>query len=285
MEQTWTNIQNKLINDYQEFHQKYAPVWAVHKVDQPDQILTSTIPFVGKEYAQQEKKVLIYASAENLTHYRSGAEYSETLRRDDTAINRHRICFDRDDSRKFFPNVHIAPMNNGYLATAIYYVVTQLLGTKEFEKPRKFYERIAFGNYGKYSIETRRQKAERLGYTDKTENLNQDYAYDQGKLERSHAFIYQDIEILKPDYWILPKTIYDTDHAFIESIKGNAIIIPLFQMNARVVNCLLKRKFEGIALTALPEHVAAWYNALTPNKTRANYRFVFSYLDTLLRDI
>ena len=89
-------------------------------------------------------------------------------------------------------------MNNGCLAIAVYYIASKLYKTNE-SCPRDFYETIAFGNYGKYSIETEFQKSKRgFNYGNEKKNIN--YAGNAALLMESHKYIQQDIETLKPDY-------------------------------------------------------------------------------------
>lgn len=88
-------------------------------------------------------------------------------------------------------------------------------------------ERIAFANYCKYTI----QSSEK----------NKDYASNAEYLKESHSYIEQDIAVLKPDIIIMPKSIYQTNKKFIDSIKGSEVIIPIYQINARNVNLRIKK--------------------------------------------
>ena len=83
------------------------------------------------------------------------------------------------------PFVHCGPLNDGGLLVAIMYLAYKLRNGK-VEEPYSFYEAIAFGNYGKFSIETEFQKAVRnnpqMSMNEKNtlrktlEKRNEDYA-------------------------------------------------------------------------------------------------------------
>ena len=210
------------------------PTWAVHKTGSPDELVHPTIPFVGKNYLEQPKKILVYASAENLADYyvdENGENNWEDnwLDNDKKAENRHRGCFEEpsfQEGHLFFPHVHLEPMNNGCLATVVYYIASKLLGVK-YENPKEFYETIAFGNYGKFSIETQLQetfrkkpsltsKEKKSLKKDKTmKKFNKDYAGNGDLLSVSNEFIKADLKILQPDIIIMPKSIYKTNKKFI----------------------------------------------------------------------
>ena len=66
--------------------------WAQTKVSNPEELVSPTIPFVGKNYVAQKTKVLLYASAENL------AKHNGHIDNDDIAINRHRKWFDDSEA-------------------------------------------------------------------------------------------------------------------------------------------------------------------------------------------
>ena len=53
--QIFTNRQNR-------------PIWATHKITagHTHELIHCPIPFVGKNYSEEETKILLYASAENL---------------------------------------------------------------------------------------------------------------------------------------------------------------------------------------------------------------------------
>ena len=72
----------------------HKPSWAVHKItpEHAHELIHCPIPFVGKNYGKQNTKILLYASAENLTGYNG------YLDDDQYAINRHRDFFEESIS-------------------------------------------------------------------------------------------------------------------------------------------------------------------------------------------
>ena len=274
----------ELLESYRRIGMESEPEWAVHKRNS-DGIVKATIPFVGKHYAHQPKKILVYASAENLAGYRKSKPdwwAGDPLDNDMWAENRHRKCFDgwNKQEEHFFPNVHIAPMNDGRLATAAYYVAWKLYGV-DYTTPKAFYETISFANYGKYSIETEKQRSERIGLEGKANSANQDYAGNRELLAVSHGYIQADLEMLKPDCIIMPKTMYWADKLFLEKHKGDAIIVPISQMNVRVINCHIARMYDMYQLDKLPRSMQKWYENIEKN---GKYLSVFSYLDDVIEN-
>lgn len=182
-------MEQELLRRYKDIMDKRGnkPDWAVHRVDKDgnrtNELIPCTIPFVGKYYAEQPVKVLVYASAENLRTYKGGVpllgddvngnkiDGIEIPKEAKNVYNRHRAAFDYWDdwnklgngtSERFFPYVHLGPMETGCLATAAYYIMQRLYAHHgmDFDKsmqPREFLETIAFANFGKYSIETEAQ--------------------------------------------------------------------------------------------------------------------------------
>lgn len=288
------NTVQKLLYEYRRLQGLLGnnPDWAVHKRTKPTELVHCTIPFVGKNYFAQTKRILVYASAENLSTYdRKHLDYWEGswLDDDSKAENRHRKCFDESNTADFFPNVHIAPMNNGCLATAVYYL-TLKCGFVGDSTPREFYEKISIANYGKYSIETEQQNAERLNIIgQKLSRSNIDYASNLSLLEASHPFIKADLELLRPDIIILPGSVYKADRKFIDAHKGDARVIGICQMNTGVINRTIapNPRFPQCELELLPASVKLWYDHLEKdgmvNKSKHNYLSVFSYLDDKLK--
>lgn len=251
------------------------PTWAAHKVSlgHTHELIHCPIPFVGRKYTQQEVKILLYASAENLTGY------DGYLDADEDAVNRHRNFFEWSTVKAdtFFPNVHIQPVNDGCLPIVALYLYMKF-HTVDWITPAEFLEKIALANYCKYTIQP-----------DMTNGRakNQDYASDKELLSQSHAYIKADIEVLKPDYIIMPKMIYWADREFIDQVKGSARIIPIYQMNARNINLRIK-KYSHTAVTELSPVLSEWYNHLEANgikgKTKENFLSVFAYLDDVFQN-
>ena len=265
-------MENQLLKIYTQIFasKKNEPEWAMHKATagHTQKLIHCPIPFVGKEYARQKVKILLYASAENLTGY------DGYLDDDQYAIHRHRNFFESSTSNPdtFFPNVHIQPINDGGLPIVALYLYLKF-HTVDQMTPAEFLERISLANYCKYTIQSSSQ--------------NQDYATNKDYLEHSHEYIKADIEILKPDYIIIPKMIYWTDREFIDQIKGNAKVIPIYQMNARNINLRIK-KYPQKDLAELPPVLGQWYSHLEANgikgKTKENFLSVFFYLDEVFQE-
>lgn len=279
-------LEAELIAAYREINKEHMPSWAVHKRNS-EALVVPTIPFIGKSYAEQRKKIIVYGSAENLADYWKGnreAWVSDWLDDDKLAENRHRKCFEESACKSFFPNVHLGPMNNGCLATAAYYLASNLFQVKTVT-PQEFYETIAFANYGKFSIETEHQKNMRLGVDKGGGKANMDYAGNKELLRASHPYIQADLEILKPDCIIIPQAMDRVDREFIDAHRGQAIIVPIYQMNARVINCHIKRKFSLAEQKDLAAPVRCWHDHLdVGEKMKKNYLSVFRYLDQVLAE-
>ena len=273
-----------------------APLWAVHKRNYPAELVRPTIPFVGKQYAERPKKILVYASAENLAGYYLGNTeewYGDWLDDDRQAEHRHRKCFDdphfQNDS--FFPHVHIGPMNNGCLATAVRFVAEKTC-TVTTTDPHAFYETIAFGNYSKFSIETEMQKSIRTGKGAVGSSANIDFTQipvkeAREKLNASVEYLKKDIALLEPDIVILPENLYDRHKKsfdkIVNEIDGHAVLIPIYQINTGVVNRTIARKFARYDINRLSGPMQEWYAQLhqegMTGTTKENYLSVFTYLD------
>lgn len=254
---------------------KNEPSWATHKimVGRTDELIHCPIPFVGKDYAQQSPRILVYASAENLTGY------TGYLDSDEDALDRHRNFFNCSVAKEncFFPNAHIQPINDGALALVALYVYMKFQPIDQVT-PAEFLERISFANYCKYTIQPDNENGR---------FRNQDYANNVEYLQQSHPYIQADIETLKPDCIIMPRSIYWTDKAFVDQVKGNARIIPIYQMNARNINLRIK-KYPRTPLEKLEPVLRNWYEQLYANgitgKTKENFLSVFTYLDEIMQN-
>lgn len=305
----------KLTEQYQRLNENGLPDWAVHKITPgiTDEIVVPTIPFVGKHYFEQTKKVLVYASAEVLNNHLCAEETDRPwLDEDCYARNRHRNCFDwwkAGGGSGFFPSVHITPMNNGALSTAVYYLVSQIYGV-EYSSPEEFYETIAFGNYGKFSIETPYQtklrenpgmSSEEKKELKKEQNKNTDYTClnkteAREKLEASMLYLKSDIEILKPDLVILPEKIYKIHQKSFREKCGELKSVQIYQINAGVVNRTIAKmkdpktnqlKYPPMKKEKLSESVRRWMEKmLLEGKTgisKEGYLSLFTYLEQQLQ--
>ncbi len=156
--------------------------------------------------------------------------------------------------------------------------------------PREFCEKICFGNYGKYAKETPHQMSKRKGISKSEAKNNIDYAGNIDLMKVSHEFIKSDIEILKPNYIIIPSTMYDAAKKFIDSIKGSAIIFPIQQMLAGNVNNHIapnknnKKQYRKYRIEELHPTIQATYSKMT-NVSLDNYLYVFGYLDEVLASL
>lgn len=289
-------LEEQLLKTYREIRKEHTPDWAVHKriADKTNELVVPTIPFVGKNYAEQQKKVLVYASAENLTNHCVGKHTDRPWLDDDNeAENRHRKCFDDKEMQKkqmdpVIPYVHCGPMETGLLLTAAMYIVSKLeIMTLDDITPREFCERISFGNYGKYSKETPYQLSNRKGISKKEAKENIDYAGNAELMKESNDFIKADIDILKPDYIILPGSMYHAAKSFIDHIKVNAVIIPIYQMLAGNVHNHIapnernKKNYKKYSVDDLAPAVRTAYHGMT-TVSLEKYLYVFGYLDEVL---
>lgn len=272
-------MEKSLLDVYKQIfsNRMNEPAWAVHKttLNHTRELIHCSIPFVGKYYHQEKTKILLYASAENLSDYCcKGQDYLDC---NDYAVNRHRNSFDSSVSKPdvFFPDVHIQPINDGCLAIVALYVYLKFQSIDKI-LPAEFLERISLANYCKYSIQP-----------DPSKPKNQDYAGNPNYLSKSHAYVENDIKILKPDYIIMPKTIYWADRDFVDAVKGDAKIIPIYQINARNINLRIKN-YPRIALQELHPELMKWYENLGSNgisgETQKNFLSIFHYLDDVMQN-
>ena len=273
-------MRENLLNAYQKIRggMKNEPAWAVHRCDSPTQLVHCTIPFIGKDYAHQKFRILLYASAENLSGYNGWLDNASV------ADDRHRGWYNQwqkgtADNVKFYPDVHLQPVTDGPLLLAAYYIASQLSPQYgQNLEPTAFMEKIAFGNYGKYSIEGAR---------------NKDYARVKGKLAMSHSYIEQDVSILQPDLMILPKTILNTDHHFLSSLQGltpkSLHFCGIMQLNKRTLSSNIPNQCRKLGLQPkeyadLSESILAWSQQIKGTRTK-NLRWLFTHLDTAMEEM
>lgn len=268
-----------------------SPEWAVHKYTEPEKLVSCAIPFVGKNYFDNNNiKILVYASAEVLSDYAIGNENGRPwLENDETALNRHRVFFDDISKEKNgFPNIHIQPMNDGALFTAVLYSAIKMKIVPEDICIRDFYEKIAVANYCKYTKESEKQYNYRVNSKAEGEEANEDYTKFSTRvarkyLEESHPYLEAEMSVLQPDYVIIPKTLYETNKNFFDKIAVGAKIIPIYQINAGNINRIISKKYAEKEYELLPIAIKNCYDNLGINKlsgkTKKNYLAVFSYLD------
>lgn len=261
------------------YHQMGAPEWAARNRRNGEAIVPS-IPFIGRDYLSASTKIAIYASAENLTYYEKSSG-DNALLETEFAWNRHRTLFEwwlKNEERCFFPKVHIAPVENGGLICAALFLCKQL-GLEWHSIPHEFLEKLAVANVGKYSIATIGSK----------QKHNVDYSKNFSKLEFSMPFFKAELEILKPNVLILPRTIYS--HSQIKQLIGGAIpsarVIGVLQCNARNINIHLKNvKVQAIKLKAELENsfplLVDWTNQICDaNLKQGFYRYYVHLLSVL----
>lgn len=251
-----------------------SPDWATPKTDGSG-LVHPSIPFVGKDYFNQPVRIMLYASAENL----SGYGKTGYLDNDELAINRHRIWSEMPEHEgRFFPHVHINPINNGALILSTYHIVSKLMEAPNCT-PAEFLETISCANYGKYSIKD-----------EETKGKNLDYANQAEKLGESQEFIRADIEVLKPDYIIMVKQMYSgsgRQKEFIDSIKGQAKIISIPQISPQtIIHPYLFRKFAPAKIDELHPTIRRWLPNFKAGTVSGPYFMsVFSYLDDVMQQV
>ncbi len=275
-------MEEKLLERYLELDSKGVRPKDAWYIDSPKgrEYIKSAIPFVGKNYAQQKlgRKVLLYASAENLVGY--GPSIVELVK--DSGMTRCRDFF--NGSNEFFPNIHIQPINDGGLLVAAYQILKRFVGewfSEEYEEmsPRDFLECVCCANYGKFSLHSEDGK-------------NVDYGNRAGMdvLEACHEYIRADIEVLKPDIIILPAGIYHAakqKEFLLDVAEGKDIkFIPIYQINARVVNCvmypaMMKNKYGTIfTYDMLSENELKWHEGVKRiNKDK--FLSIYPYISSL----
>jgi hypothetical protein len=260
------NNETELIKTYKDLflEKENCPSWGVKQKNKTE-LVSPSIPFIGKCF--NNTKLLLYASAENLTDYDGWIDDNEK------AVNRHRFWFDNHSENRFFPNTHIAPITDGALVICVAYILKLLKGSFEYITPKDLMENIAFGNFGKFSIRS---------------TSNKDYAKDFSKLKFSINYIKKDLEILKPEIIVLPKTIYKHKEikTLINSVLPESLIVPIYQINSGTINRTIQEKFkketkENIGL--LSEWQSNLSNGIT-GKTNENFLSVYTYLEKLIND-
>lgn len=225
------SLADELQSIYKELYREdIFPEWGVKRIT-TGEVIPPSIPFIGNDYYSSLWKIVVYASAENLTHYEK--DNPRKLLESDDAWNRHRIIFDEYKKSKkssFFPCFHIAPVENGGLLCALQYV-RFLLGLDTNLSPYRLSEISSFANFGKFSISSKL-----------TAGKNSDYAGNKSKLALSIPYFTADLMVLKPDVLILPHVILRDKlvKQTIDEVIPNAVVLGLMQCNPRVMNFHLR---------------------------------------------
>ena len=84
---------------------------------------------------------------------------------------------------------------------------------------------------------------------------------------------------------MIPKTIYEADRSFIDAIKGNAQVIPIYQINSKNINMRIKA-YPPIKECDLYPMIRTWWihlnDGVLKGKTQQNFLSVFNYVDDVL---
>jgi hypothetical protein len=235
--------------------------------------LPPSVPFVGRNYEAGALKIALYASAENLTHYESGKPLPPYCQGDE-ASNRHRGAYTVGWD-KFFPPVHIAPVENGSLLCATLYLLQQHLGGPLPETPADLMERLCIANVGKFSIRTGGK-------------ANQDYAGSRRLLEASLPYLRADLDTLRPEVLMLPRAMLKQPaiRAVVAASIPGALVLPLPQFNATVVNVHLAPHADRAAeleQTLRGTLVSRWTDELRGYRSGYPYRYYVEIDDVFER--
>ncbi|MBA5760845.1 hypothetical protein H2O73_00705 [Vibrio sp. 404] len=223
------SIESELESRYRSLHEKNgAPGWAKD--------IEPAVPFVGNEYANKPLKCLVFGSAENLT-YLSG---------DKITANNYMRNREVSSGSEYFKKIHMAPISNGALLTASRFILSSLGYDEQFSNdPKVYLEEISVVNFGKYSLSS---------------DTNVDYAGTLKYLKDSFDLVRQDLDVLKPDVIIIPRKIYDFKKVRQDFFIGsNTIVVPIYQVNNRVINSHLKKVELSKTIARFP-FVDDWVN-------------------------
>lgn len=258
-----------ILKAYKNIYQaSKKPDWAVEN-RRNGEIIKPSIPFIGNNYGSLKNKILLYASAENLTYYEKSNSPNKLLETEDAwNRRRNRIKLKRDC---IFPNIHIAPVSNGGLLATVALVayINKLIETPT--DPYKFIENLSIDNLGKYSIKT-------LGSNTRK---NKDYISNLSYLKYSIPFIEEELSILKPNYIIIPKKAYELKPIkdIFQKIVPEAKIVPIYQLTSTVVNCHLASKISEKEITKfkrrVPKNIKNWVSDIHINGLRKDGMYYY----------
>ena len=242
------NSASQLLQRYQKFHGQFGtPDWAF-QVEPPT-------PLVGEGYSVGNG-LLVYGSAENLTHDIASSAKSRW--------ERHRLEFNswKSESQRGFPEMHCQPITDGGLLMAAAFVLT-LAGKAVPEHSHVFLEKIAAGNFGKFSIAAKN---------------NIDYAGRVRKLESSLPYVFEDITILKPAILMLPLTTYRVMHSRLEQLLRNTRVIAAYQCQPQVLNVHLGKKYDHRASVIREKYSqttwGSWIEDVAPRVKSGMWRYL-----------
>lgn len=197
------------------------------------------IPFVGNQFKHAPKRVLVYASAENLNHK---DQVVNLLSLPDPMLRSRWFLAERRRSDPDSTFVHINPIDNSSLLLAARHALHRLDPNLAFatDKPSSFLDQIAVANPGKFSIDPLKINASR--------SRNHDYANDPGKFEEMRRYILADLDVLTPDIVIVPRTIARTLRRLVQPIdvaQGRKTI-EIYQVSPQAINCHIKRQIANV---------------------------------------
>ncbi len=252
------NLSLKLISQFKSKH-CHAPDWAW---DYPP-----SIPLIGNEFKWGES-LLIYASAENLSHMNAG-DVPKQFTTDDV-WDRYRVRYESHgrEADTFFPDVGIQPVTNGGLMAAGLFI-SERMGLPTANDPRRFLEKIAVSNWCKFSIQSTK---------------NQDYLSQPKKLVESLPYVVAELSFLKPEFALLPHKIWEQTEIQkqMRCASPSTRFTPAHQFNATVINTKLG-DFDDASQNLrdqMDSHVLSkWMN----NLKRLNGRRAWNYLAKLDR--
>ena len=278
-------LEDRLKKEYRViFSNKNArPQWALRKNDGSSDLIHCTIPFVGMDYCNQDIKILVYAYADELNNYRNNKQAN--LNNDDIAINRHRYIFDNTfcDKKRFFGDVCCQPFNNGTMAIVAYYIYLKLTNSKTMS-PKEFYEKISFTHFCKFSVD--------LQHLQSKDNYNNN-AYAINELVASFPYVKADIEILEPDYIIMPESFFNALKEQWSSINKSVKVIPILQLTkSNIMNRINETKYPRVQENDLEYNLKEWYahldDKIISRRLTGSYKLqflsIFRYLDNLMEN-
>lgn len=276
---TTPELEAALLARYQEIGHN-PPEWAYP--------LAPSIPFVGRRYGSWGG-LLVYASAENLTHYERDPERIPEFLKDERRFNRHRASATVRDKTGFFPNVHMAPFSNGsLLVAAAFYVLCRF--KKGFTKPVDLLESIAAANVGKFSIAVSEKQGKPVAAAKPKQNgkvpkphRNKDYA-GKSKLNDSVPYLRADLEVLKPAVVMIPRTMLRNKQVAQVFNESGCEVVPIYQFNATIVNCALAKHDKAakkLAKELAGTPISDWIDQLRGYTPGYPYRYLVELTNAL----
>lgn len=209
------DLAQTLLQRYREIGLR-PPSWSWH--------YPPSIPFIGTHY--KPGGILVYASAENLSHYERNPEWIPPFMKDKRVLNRHRAAHAARGT--FFSHIHIHPFDDGKLIIALqYYLMKHHQPKVMYKNPKVLLEHIAAANFSKFSIRS---------------NGNRDFAGNMPKLAASMAYVSADLKTLSPAIIIMPRSIWNhqATSTMIRQAVPDARVIALPQFTPQVANIHLR---------------------------------------------